>query len=197
MQSHGYERFIGRLGYPIEEVVLDHDNKLEYLLTMMQDQQKTLAALVKHLEQPNSSPDFQNPSPWNLKDGTERQRRKILGPLNDWISWYNDTYPGVAEHMIPLCWFHYRVVVQELVTDRRTRQSCIPSKADNFPVREYRNSPRNKTDNLDGVPKRRAAFTDRLLACAICRVGNTVSFASGRSAPGSSHFGRKDIALLG
>ena len=33
----------------IEEVVLDHDNKIEYLHTMMQDQQKTLAALVKHL----------------------------------------------------------------------------------------------------------------------------------------------------
>ncbi len=99
----------------IEEVVLDHENKLEYLHTMMQDQQKTLAALVKHLERPNSSPDFQDPSPWNLKDGTEKQRRKILVQLDDWISWYNDNYPGVEEHVIPPCWFLHSAVVQELV----------------------------------------------------------------------------------
>lgn len=82
---------------------------------MMQDQQKTLGALVKHLERPSSSPDQQDPAPWNLKDGTETQRRKILEQLFDWIGWYNDTYPGVEEQVIPPCWFRHRAVVQELV----------------------------------------------------------------------------------
>ncbi|WP_175475529.1 hypothetical protein [Arthrobacter sp. UCD-GKA] len=99
----------------IEEVVLEHDAKIEYLHAMMQDQQKTLAALVKHLERPSSSPDQQDSAPWNLKDGSEKQRGKILGQLYDWIGWYNDTYPGVEEHVIPPCWFRHRAVVQELV----------------------------------------------------------------------------------
>lgn len=99
----------------MEEVVLDHDNKLEYLHTMMQEQQKTLAALVKHLERPSSSPDLQDPAPWNLKDGTQKQQGKILEQLYDWIGWYNETYPGVEEHVIPPCWFRHSAVVQELV----------------------------------------------------------------------------------
>jgi hypothetical protein len=99
----------------VEEVVLDHDNKIEYLHTMMLDQQKTLAALVKHLERPSSSPDSRDPAPWNLKDGTDEQRRKILAQLFDWIAWYNETYPGVEEQVIPPCWFRHRAVVQELV----------------------------------------------------------------------------------
>ncbi len=99
----------------IEEVVLDHDTKIEYLHTMMQDQQKTLAALVKHLERPSSSPEQQAPAPWNLKDGTEKQQRKILSQLFDWIGWYNKTYPGVEEHVIPPCWFRHSAVIQELL----------------------------------------------------------------------------------
>jgi len=99
----------------IEEVVLDHDNKLEYLHKMLLDQQKTLAALVKHLERPSSSPELQDPAPWNLKDGTQKQRRKILSQLFDWIGWYNEIYPGVEEHVIPPCWFRHSAVVQELV----------------------------------------------------------------------------------
>lgn len=82
---------------------------------MLQDQQGTLAALVGHLERPDSSPDVQDPAPWNLKDGSERQRRKILAQLFDWIGWYNQTYPGVEEHVIPPCWFRHTAVVQELL----------------------------------------------------------------------------------
>lgn len=65
----------------IEQVVLDQDNKIEFLHAMMQDQQKTLAALVKHLERPGGSPGLPDPAPWNLKDGTEKQRSKIHSQL--------------------------------------------------------------------------------------------------------------------
>ncbi|MFJ6419031.1 hypothetical protein [Paeniglutamicibacter sp. NPDC091659] len=99
----------------LEEIVLEHDDKLEHLHATLQDQQKTLAALVKHLEQPGSSPAPQDPAPWNLGCATAAQRRHFLGQLSDWINWYNETYPGVEEHVIPPCWFHHSAVVQELV----------------------------------------------------------------------------------
>lgn len=97
------------------QTVLDHDNKIEYLHTMLQDQQRTMAALVALLEQRGPSSAPQQTAPWNLKDATPKQRRAILEQLFVWIDWYNENYPGVEEDVIPACWFRHSAVVHELV----------------------------------------------------------------------------------
>ena len=99
----------------IEEVVLEHDNKLNFLNHKLQEQQQALDGLFKLLEQPSATISSQKPAPWNLKDGTPQQQQKILTELNEWIDWYNKTYPGVEEHLIPPCWYKHGAVVQELL----------------------------------------------------------------------------------
>lgn len=99
----------------IAETVLEHDNKLNYLHDKLAEQQKTLSGILKLLKAQTRSLSGQAPSPWNLKDGTGEQQRKILRQLQDWIDWYNQTYPGVEEHLIPPCWFRHPAVVQELL----------------------------------------------------------------------------------
>lgn len=99
----------------IAETVLDHDNKLNYLRRMLHEQQSTLSGVLKLLENPARPLKDLPASPWNLKDGTPEQQRKILTQLLDWIGWYNETYPGVEEHLIPPCWYKHPAVVQELL----------------------------------------------------------------------------------
>lgn len=99
----------------IATTVLEHDNKLNYLHDQLAEQQKTLTGILKLLKAQSRSLSGQEPSPWNLKDGTGEQQRKILRQLKDWIDWYNQTYPGVEEHLIPPCWFRHPAVVQELL----------------------------------------------------------------------------------
>lgn len=99
----------------VEEIVLEHDNKLNYLKNKLQEQQKALNSLLKLLEKPSTVFGARKPAAWNLKDGTPEQQRKILTELKDWIDWYNETYPGVEEHLIPPCWYQHSAVVQELL----------------------------------------------------------------------------------
>lgn len=78
----------------IATTVLEHDNKLNYLHEQLAEQQKTLTGILKLLKAQTRSLSGQAPSPWNLKDGTGEQQRQILRQLQDWIDWYNQTYPG-------------------------------------------------------------------------------------------------------
>lgn len=73
----------------IATTVLEHDNKLNYLHDQLAEQQKTLTGILKLLKAQSRSLSGQEPSPWNLKDGTGEQQRKILRQLKDWIDWYN------------------------------------------------------------------------------------------------------------